>query len=288
MIKRFSKFITKITTGSSLLAIIFGALTSCGQQNSGEQKITNTKVDDGYKPFFTVAQLSEKLETRFKQMPSDSFAKIFSDWNQNIQPNADEFIYQNDTIKAVFDVYKVFYRPHDLLKLGNWEWGNKLNANSKYVAVQNKIFYSVLGSDTIDGYSWSSLRKDSIVNFRPPIDLDENSVLYLTQEYETSLNKFLGTQSTEVGEPNIMSPSAATGESEKRYEFLKVFIPVLHGHWGGYWHLETHPDVGVIIFNKTLTKAQINYRVGYQGGEAILERINNQWTIKESKATWIE
>jgi hypothetical protein len=37
-----------------------------------------------------------------------------------------------------------------------------------------------------------------------------------------------------------------------------------------------------------LTKAKIDFRVGYQGGEAILEKSGNNWTIKESKATWIE
>ena len=46
-------------------------------------------------------------------------------------------------------------------------------------------------------------------------------------------------------------------------------------HWGGYWHLETHPDIGGIIFNKTLTKAKIDFRVGYQDGKAILERNGN-------------
>jgi hypothetical protein len=63
---------------------------------------------------------------------------------------------------------------------------------------------------------------------------------------------------------------------------------VLHGHWGGYWHIATHPDVSNIIFNHSFTKAQIVFRVGYQGGEAMAEKHDDQWIITNSKTTWIE
>jgi hypothetical protein len=221
-------------------------------------------------------------------MQTDSFNQIFIDWNRMIKPNADNFIYQNDTINSVFNVYKAFYKPLDLLKLGDWEWGNELNSKCKYVIVQNKIFYSILSTDSLDEIDYDKLKTDSINNFRPPIELEKNKVLYLTGEYAKTLNKFLGSTSTELGEGDIMNPSRPAGESEKRYELLRPYIPILHGHWGGYWHLETHPEINLIIFNKSLTRAKINFRVGYQGGEAILEKSGSDWAIKESKATWIE
>lgn len=275
-------------TRQILIAIFFLGLISCGQQRKSNGIITNVKVDDTYKQAFTVTQLNDKLEHFFKQEQPDSFYDFFNDWNRNIQPNSDNFINQNDTINAVFSVYKEFYKPLDLLKLGKWEWGNKLNSESKYVVVRNKIFYSVLPNDNFDDFSWKKSKRDSIVNFRPPINLDKNKVLYLTDEYAKSISIFLGTESTELGEGNIMSPSKAKGESFKRYEVLRTYIPILHGHDGGYWYLQTHPDINVIIFNKALTEAKIDFRVGYQGGEAMLERIENMWIIKESKATWIE
>lgn len=271
-----------------LLATIFFGLVSCGQQRNVDTKISNVKVHDNYKPTFTVAQINDKLEFGFKQIQPDCFGQIFVDWNKTIKPNSNEFIRQNDTINALFNVYKEFYKPLDLLKLGDWEWGNDLNSKCKYVVVQNKIFYSVLLTDNFDDFDWEKSKKDSIDNFRPPIDLDKDKVLYLTHEYAGAINKFLGTESTELGEGNIMNPSRPESESEKRYEILRPYIPILHGHWGGYWHLETHPDISVIIFNKSMTKAKIDFRVGYQGGEAILEKSGNNWTIKESKATWIE
>ncbi len=221
-------------------------------------------------------------------MQADSFGQIFIDWNRRVKPNVDDFINQNDTINAVFNVYKEFYKPLDLLKLGDWEWGNDLNAKCKYVVIQNKIFYTVLLSDNFDDFDREKSKKDSIENFRPPINMDKNRVLYLTKDYADAINGFLGTESTKISEGNIMSPSQLKEEGERRYEILRPYIPILHGHWGGYWHLATHPRISIIIFNKTLTRAKIDFRVGYQGGEATLEKNGSSWIIKESKATWIE
>ncbi|MDP2060327.1 MAG: hypothetical protein U1C58_02035 [Flavobacteriaceae bacterium] len=278
----------KKTTKHIVLAAVFFELVSCGQQQNRDNKIGNPKVEDTYKPTFTVTQLYDKFEFSFKQMQPDSFGQIFVDWNRTIKPNSDDFIHQNDTINALFDVYKAFYKPLDLLKLGDWEWGNDLNSKCRYVVVQNKIVYSILLTDNFDDFDWQKSKKDSIENFRPPINLDKNKVLYLTDEYAKSIYIFLGTESAKLGEGNIMNPARPDGDSEKRFEILRPYIPILHGHWGGYWYLETHPNIGIIIFNKTLTKAKIDFRVGYQGGEATLERNGNHWTIKESKATWIE
>jgi hypothetical protein len=271
-----------------LLAITFLGLVSCEHQQKGDTNTNNPKIEGAFKPTYTATQLNDRLEFDFKQDRPDSIEQIFVDWNNTVKSNSDEFIHQNDTINAVFDIYKTFYKPLDLLKLGNWEWGNNLNLKCKYVVVQNKIFYSILLTENLDDFDWQKSRKDSIENFRPPINLNKNKVLYLTNEYAESINKFLGTESTKLGQGNIMDPSRPQGESEKRYEILRPFIPILHGHWGGYWHLETHPDISIIIFNKTLTKAKINFRVGYQGGEAVLEKKGDDWIIKESKATWIE
>jgi hypothetical protein len=275
-----------ILTKHIILTTSIFCLVSCGQLSQTKRK--PTIVTDNYEPTYSTTILKDKLEVAFKQISTDTLGQVFLEWNKKVKPNTTEFIEQNDTIKAVFDVYKEFYKPLDLLKLGDWEWGNNLNSNCKYVVVQNKIFYAVMLPDSVDDFSWSTSHKDSINNFRPPLNIDNKKILYLTTEYEKALNQFLGTESTEMGTPNIMNPSRPDGESEKRFEMIRPFIPVLHGHWGGYWHLETHPDVAYILLDKTLTKAKINFRVGYQGGETILEKQGNKWTIKKSEATWIE
>jgi hypothetical protein len=269
----------------SLVGVFSIGLVACSE---AQKKNVWVKIADDYKPAYTVQELNSKFEVAFRQPSADSIGQVFTDWNQKIQSNTNEFINQNDTVKAVFQVYKEFYKPLDLLKLGNWEWGNKLNSNSKYVVVQNSIYFAVIAENDFDDYNWRKSGRDSIDNFRPPVHTDKTKVLYLTEEYEKSLNQFLGNESTEVGSPDIMSPSRAAGTSEQRYEMIGPFIPVLHGHWGGYWHLATHPDVEIILFNQALTKARVIFRVGYQGGEATLIKTGSRWTIENSKATWIE
>jgi hypothetical protein len=220
-----------------------------------------------------------------------SLQRFFHDWNQSSEPNDSSFINKNDTIKAVYDVFKTVYKPLDLNRLGNWEVGNELNVDSKYVVIQSDIRYSVLPSDSIETHSRDDNLKlvaDTIVNFRPTVDLDKSKVLYLTQRHKSLINKFLGVESTSVGEPNLMSPSSPQGESSKRYDILRRFIPVSHGHWGGYWHIGTHPEVGRIVFNQSLTKARVYFRVRYQGGEASLEKQPDGWQITSSRDTWIE
>ena len=85
-----------------------------------------------------------------------------------------------------------------------------------------------------------------------------------------------------------MNPSRARGQSEKRLEFMNKKLNIIHGHWGGYWHIETHPMVFSINFNKKRNLAKVNYRLVYQGGEAIYVKKNGKWTLKEAYLTWIE
>ena len=264
-------------------AIIF-RLFSCEKHQSSNY----SKVNDNYRPNATVAQITDKLNSSFSQNKPDSLESFFADWNKSVSPNTNGFVHQNDTIAAVFSVYKAFYKPFNLLVLGKWEWGNNLNSRSKYAVLQNKIYFLTLPADGINYFGWKSLKRDSISNFRPLTDLPSDKVLYLTTEYSKSINIFLGDESTSLGEGNIMNPSRPTGNSKKRYNALVNYIPLLHGHWKNYWHLETHPEVSLVLFNKTLTEARVYFRVGYEGGVATLMKVDVNWVIKASESTWIE
>lgn len=237
-------------------------------------------------------QLLNRLEACSKRKSIDGnfdgFKYFFEDWNKSIEQNKIEIIDQNDTVHNIFEVYRLIYRPFELPTLGAWEGENRLNSSCEYAVIQNKIFYSVIPSNNLDDFDWKKSKRDSIVDFRPPIELGKDKILYLTSDYQKALRNFLGTESTDVGEENLMHPSIPEGESADRYLMLRPYIPIIHGHWGRYWHLETHPYVSIIILNKTMTKAKIDFRVGYEGGEAILEKDDNSWTIKESKSTWVE
>lgn len=238
--------------------------------------------------------LLKQLESYTSKKQTYSLDRFFSNWNKLIRSNNQSFIKQNDTIGAIYTIYRVFYKPTDLLKLGKWEWGNKLNADAKYIVIPTAIAYAVVPDSILNDIDKhrdrlnDKMKQYSVIDdFRPMVNIPTGKVLYLTGEYAQALSTFLGTKSTKAGEGNIMNPSMPAGESEKRYNLIRPYIPVLHGHWGG-WHLGTHPRISIIILNESLTKAYIDFRVGYQGGEATMIKIGNEWEINTSNTTWIE
>ncbi len=244
-----------------------------------------------------IDQYLKELETSYKQKSNSKLENFLNNWNYDLKSNYPNDKIPNDTIKIIYDVYNEFYKPFDLLELGNWEWGNELNSNSRFALIQNKIYYNIVSLDSIKSgenkYKFEIekeqiLKKDSIIDFRPKLFFENHKVLFLTPEYKIALNKFLGTQSTKLGRPNIMSVSRPKKQSQKRYSFIRPYLPILHGHWGDYWNIETSPIIYGFYLSKNLDQAKILYIVGYQGGETYLVKENGKWIIKESKATWIE
>ncbi len=263
----------------SLLSItIFGTI-SCGTPPK-ESKFK--VVEDIYKPVHTADQILEDLEFAYKHMEPVLVENFFSEWQKNIKPNSVEFINQNETIAAIYSVFDTFYKPHELLKIGDWACINDINLDCRYIVIQNQIVYSTVNSNNVNEIDWNNSRKNLISNFRPQITSESKNVLYLTDEYEESINDFLGKESIESDQVETVQPSQNQG-NERKIGLLKQYIPILHDYWGRTWQLETYPYVNRIIFNKSITKAKVEFYVGFQNGQVLLEKKGNKWVIKESK-----
>jgi hypothetical protein len=264
-----------------ILVLLTGVFYSCMGQ---------VKVDfEPHVPKHSLNVLTLRLEGLYKNQDTLGLISFFKDWAKDVEPNEIKYINQNNRIKTVYDIYKAFYKPSSPFKLGDWEAFHTPKHSLEYFVIQNRIFYSILPDNDFDSFNWKTHKIDSINNFKPNLDnLGQERILYLTSEYRNALNKFLGSQYKDMGTENVMSPELPKGESKNRYRFIKNYIHILPGHWGNYWHLETHPDVEVIVINKELTKAEIHFRYGYQGGTTVLEKRDGEWIIKSSKATWIE
>ena len=238
-----------------------------------------------------------ELEKAYKNKSVLQLNAFLTKWAQDVKPNFPTNNYPNDTIRNIHEIYQAFYKPFDLLKLGDWEWGNELNSNSQFALIQHRLYYKIVSLDSLregknkfkfEVEKENILKEDSIISFRPNLVFDNQKALYLTPEYKIALNKFLGTKSTKFGKPGIMHVSRSKKQSEKRYTFIRPYLPILHGHWGRYWHFETAPRIYGFYISKTFDQAKILYVVGYQGGETFMIKVNNKWLIKESKPTWIE
>jgi len=263
---------------------------------------------------------SKSLKYSYKNNETDSLLRLLRQWNDNIQSNEAKFS-KDEIVSAVYSIFNEFYTPFNLNRIGSSEWGDSLYLN-KFAIVQNQIKYVIAefpNADTIviesgeDTLTLSNLEnkygKDSQIygyyenlknpivknldkvvlnDFRPKTTLPPDKILYLTEEYKSELIQFLGDQHSKLSEGGIMNPARATSKTWKRQSFLNNYLNVIYGHWGGYWQLETHPEVSLIVINQALTKALVYFRLVYEGGNAYLERQNGEWILIESKLTWIE
>lgn len=263
----------------SFLIIIFLGTISCG---SVPKESNLKKVEDSYKPVHPAEQITEDLEIAFYKKDPILIENIFAEWKKTVTPNTVEFINQNDTIAAIFEVFNLFYKPNDIHLLGVWEFDNDLNSNCKYILVQNKIFYSILNSNKINKVDWIKSRKSLLSNFRPPLTSDSINILYQTDEYEESFIDFLA-----YAAPRVIEEKGKyleiSDETQAKYELLKDYIPLRIGQKENIWHFETYPYVNRILFNKSITKAKIDFSVGSQFGMASLQKKGRNWIIIESK-----
>lgn len=187
----------------------------------------------------------------------------------------------HDSIEHVYDVYKEFYSPWNLDRILESEFGNNVYEGLDFYVIQTSIEY------TYSFREWNHIRH-SIDDFKPSIMKEDVHVLYLTSTYESAINCYLGADNSGFSLCYSLYPPIPFEEMSARASFLGKHLDFFRGHWGNYWHLETHPEVEHIAFNTTKDSAQVHFRFGYQGGEVILGKDDHGWNIVDHYMTWIE
>ena len=257
------------------ILIILVAQSSC---NSNHSK----SIKDDYAPKFTSNQLQSRLKNAFISNSKDSLIEFIKEWNSLIPPSNKEYINQNDTIKNIYSLFSDLYKPYNFGSVGT-ETPYKIE--DEYVLIPCEIAYNVVSIDTFKILSknynlYEDYRSHLLSNFRPTTIVNPKKQLFLTKEYKDALNSFLGTKHSEVGEGDIMSPSQPKEESFFKFKFVRQYLPILEGHWGGYWYLETFPIVYRIIFDENFENAFVDFRDGY--------RTIMQYKVTKHKDKWID
>ncbi len=227
-------------------------------------------------------EILNELNESYDQQSKEKLYQILETWhNENMATKAENI--DNDTVKNVYKLYIEFYTPFDIGRLGGSEWGNELYADVSFDIIQNRIYYDFAYE------SLSVVIPDTIIDFRPELNFKNGvKTLYLTENYEYALNDFLGNEYDPLGTGGIMNPASAGGSSYEKQQFLNNYLKIIYGHWGGYWHLETHPEVYRISFDENMNNATVYFRIVYEGGEANLTKQDNEWTLLSSRLTWVE
>ncbi len=243
---------------------------------------TSCEKEETNRPFISrsVRVIVDALEDAYSHKSESKYMDILNEWNNNISSKPFDSI-DSEIERDVYRIFQVFYNPFDISRLGEHEWG-ELYEGYRFAVVQNCIYYN---------YSFDSEdyeERDSIGDFRPEIHIDGKTILYLTPDYHEAIYTFLGAEYNPLGTGSIMNPASPTGESQERLDFLQTYLAIIPGHWGGYYHIETHPDVSFIAFNENIDKARLSFRVGYMFGEADFEKNRNNWVMTHSAITGIE
>lgn len=262
-IKKLNNFNYSMKEFRRLLLFFVVSLTVLGCNDS----------DDSPKELCELSPNSELIKERLLNAYSESCESCLKDilntWQSEIKPKANI----PDSIQLVYDVYKEFYSPWALERMSNSEWGNGIYKDLAYYIIQDSIGYD-------NNFRGDFIEEIKIVKeFRPEINNDTINLLYLNKDYADAINCFLGTYE--------FIPHTKE-EKQLRYAFLKNYLQFFHGHWGNHWHLETHPKISRMSFNTSKDSVQVFFRLGYQGGEVVLGKNNEEWKIKNWKMTWIE
>lgn len=243
-------------------------LTACSQK---PQRTDRIRLPDAK---------ASQLEEAYKQHSKEKLLQFFNSWSTNSSVISEQDLSQlTNRNKEAYGVFAAFYKPHKLDSLGGSEWGNDIYQKANFLLVQNSIKIRAEDKEAI---------VDSIVDFRPSVKVPGKYCIYLTPKRAEVLKAFLGDKHLPIGAGGIMNPARSSGESEKRKNFLENNIKIWYGHWGGYWQLDSYPVVYSIVFSKNMLQARVSFQIVYEGGEALLKKLDGKWQLVSSRRTWIE
>lgn len=243
--------------------------------------------------FHGAAQNDINLLDAYKEKDEEKVVKYFKTWKEE-SLKLTKTAYKDSLEESLYNIYRVIFKPYYLeplykegLRLGGYELDliDVIN-RTPYVVTQYKLDFifrdldAIKDQDLFDYFVMNRFKRKEIhtlTDFYPKVDLNEGKVLHLTKQYEDDLNQFLGTNEHPFGKGSIMAPANPKGETLERYDFIRNYIPILYGHWGGYWHLATHPEIGYIIMDTDLKHAIVQYRLGYEFGFAEVKKAAGVW-----------
>ena len=241
---------------------------------------------------------------------------IFEKWKNQQNPISDQSLALfSDTIQDVYEIYKDFYTPVNLKRIGNPYWGDSIYIGEKYYIIQPSCRYSFTPTldkkkiilNSLEKYKSDSIayfdklnyylkdtscftiwnyREDNIgfysektiTNFRPKLEFLDAFPLYFEKKYYYAIDRFINIKRNKNNNK--------IKEIESRWHFINQAIYIYLGHWGDYWEIETCPYIKCIVFDFEKTTAMIFFSLFYEGGQALYKKENGKWILIQSKLTY--
>jgi len=272
----------------AVLAVAATAIAACKRQ-----PVNATNAAGEYaaaKPRPDTIQLQATLDSAFSKRSYKSLAFFFDNWNKRVTPNNSVQKGEDSVVKAVYDVFRVFYDPAEFYTLNDIKRKRLLQQFKHYCIIQNSIRYEV--TDEWEEYGVVAARSElrEIADFRPEVNMPSQQVLYLLPEYDTVLRRFLkkAVVLRRGQKPKMFDNADSVKAGVERYEAIRSFIPSVERRRHSYWQLESYPGVKFIRLIGKLTKAAVYCYLDWYGGVITLERKGSAWVFKEYKSSGIE
>jgi len=214
--------------------------------------------------------LESQFDSAYQTNDTMELKEVVDVWYETIKPQSVEEINKTEISKAIHGVYKAFYRPKKSFNSLVKSQYHGPDMKKDYFVIQNKIHYFVDKDTKLEDSVLSRKLCDSICNFKPRLYFPSKKILYYTPKYKIALTGFLKEKSSEHA------------------DFLNAYIEVEKSHSDDSWYCITQPKVHVIIFNKDLNEATVQYSDGSMGGGEVFVMSDGDWFFKESKNDWIK
>lgn len=231
----------------------------------------------------------QRLYCAYREQSEQRLAAFFEGWSLESQSiSNDELEGLPEPVRYAYDLFEDFYRPKELNRVGDAEWGSSQFLHAKYFLVSPELVVTVKVTLPESSFGYDdvpTIAQWDLDDFRPKATSDI-PLCYLNNRYRNLIRRYLGDKELQAGHRGIMSTSVARGESLLRQQFINKKVQIYHGHWGG-WNLATDPSVTQVVFDEKLEYAKLYFSLVYQGGEALYRRDGNIWRLVKSELTWI-
>ena len=267
-------------------------------------------------PFISSAQGKGQAELLEKAYISDSYEllyQFFDNWHHEINPTDAKSV--DPWVAEAHKIYDAMLTPKIKKK-----WGFRIDMTVKPFLIlqskidtiayikQDKVFFKKGNLEQLN-----YIAVDNAVAFRPKLQVDGVTTVYLTDGYDELLKNFQNEiiitpaffEIPDISEEDsvLMSdqdefPLSLKDDSDQdelplslkdnweKLHFMNKYINNIDTYMLG-WRITPFFSIDQIIFDPSRKYAIVEYRQGKSGGTIVLEKIRDKWTFMRTYEIWL-
>jgi hypothetical protein len=223
------------------------------------------------------------LEQSYEKNSLELLDNLLLDWHAVSIPLSDEqFSRLSKPAELAYKVFCLFYELPD--------YHDTITSQS-YFIVQGQLVYKVVDTPftmnrftPVRDFHQTVYLKDTIFNFSPNIRW--KSILFLSEEYKSALDKFFSFYSILQTSEDSLSTLTKLRAYFKKRTFFTSRVKIRESRQRKYYL--SNPDVSLIEFNKELTECVVHFSFRNRGGEAQFKLAPSGWILINHRFTYME